>query len=391
MFELEKTSLFFESFGRDAPEIVQNIEICHENKISLDTTYHKPKHFILHLNNLFRSVLFLMEYCSKRPEQWLTSAIDQFKRDHDENHEIFKHLRNVSSHQKLVFPRESLVSGLYRIQSNKQYKLKLGFGKHNGPQSYAPDLALRNTEDIFHELNTLNFLMFMDLEHSAISECLGVTRKWFFNVNIKNKTHNIKKMVDVYALSSQFTELLLNCLCSAYAKQKGIKAEKNFDYSLPEFNFVNTLLEIDLYPSLFSQWWEIDEVSPLNCGALAALHEASLHEGSDHFYKGIYTALCSTKNEYADRLKKFGELSIDDTLSDSNFEEFIQFIYANHWHYKNCFGGDFREQPIDAGDIMYIQRLGKMFLEENLKGKKCTAHGTFDKLQTHLRTLYAQI
>lgn len=43
MFQLEKSSLFFEGMAKEYPELVQNIEIVHENKMALDESYHTPK------------------------------------------------------------------------------------------------------------------------------------------------------------------------------------------------------------------------------------------------------------------------------------------------------------------------------------------------------------
>lgn len=48
-------------------------------------------------------------------------------------------------------------------------------------------------------------------------------------------------------------------------RKKGIRFNMTFYNPMKEFNCVNTLLEIDLYPSLFSEWWE-EEMSPLNYG-----------------------------------------------------------------------------------------------------------------------------
>ena len=47
VFNLEKSSLFFEGMSKSHPELVQNIEIVHENRDSLDVSYHNPKLFIL--------------------------------------------------------------------------------------------------------------------------------------------------------------------------------------------------------------------------------------------------------------------------------------------------------------------------------------------------------
>jgi hypothetical protein len=46
MFDLARSSLFFERMDAEHPTVVQNIDIVNENKRLMDTTYHQPKHFI---------------------------------------------------------------------------------------------------------------------------------------------------------------------------------------------------------------------------------------------------------------------------------------------------------------------------------------------------------
>lgn len=137
MFELQRSSQFFEQMASAHPTIVQNIEIVHENKTALDVSYHQPKHFILGLNNLLRSLLFFIELSNKNAPDWLKKAVGSFIATNDDDYQKFRYLTNVSAHQKLVFPEESLVSGLYRIRSSRNYTLKLGFGDHNKPGKYA--------------------------------------------------------------------------------------------------------------------------------------------------------------------------------------------------------------------------------------------------------------
>lgn len=156
MFELQRSSLFFEQLAAAHPTIIQNIEIVHENKIALDISYHQPKYFILGLNNLLRSLLFFIELSNKNSPYWLKEAVASFLEEKPDEYQKLRHLRNVSAHQKLVFPEESLVSGLYRIQSTKNYTLKLGFGDHNKPGKYARDLTLKDTSEIFHDMLTFS-------------------------------------------------------------------------------------------------------------------------------------------------------------------------------------------------------------------------------------------
>ncbi|MFB8830297.1 hypothetical protein ACE0DR_15510 [Azotobacter sp. CWF10] len=275
------------------PTIIQNIEIVHENKISLDISYHRPKHFILSLNNLLRSLLFFVELSNKNSPGWLKEAVASFLKARPDEYQKLRYLRNVSAHQKLVFPEESLVSGLYRIRSNRNYALKLGFGDHNKPGKYAWDLALKDTSEIFHDMLAFASITFMDLEHSSIGECLGITRRWFFKINFKTDEKRYNEVVDVYELASSFSASLLDHVCRAYAAHLGVKFDRTFELKLEDHNFINTLLEIDLFPGLFSDWWE-EECQPLNFGVRFELSEGQRHNSNDQFHRWVYENLTPT-------------------------------------------------------------------------------------------------
>lgn len=221
MFELQRSSLFFEQLAAAHPTIIQNIEIVHENKIALDASHHQPKHFILGLNNLLRSLLFFVELSNKNSPDWMKAAVNSFLQARTDEYQILRYLRNVSAHQKLVFPDESLVSGLYRIKSTRNYTLKLGFGDYNKLGKYAWDLALKDTSEIFHDMLAFASITFIDLEHSSIGECLGITRRWFFKVNFKTDQKRYNEVVDVYQLVSAFSARLLDHVCKAYATNLG--------------------------------------------------------------------------------------------------------------------------------------------------------------------------
>src|SRR5262245_20098607 len=98
MFELERSSLFFEQMASAHPTIVQNIEIVHENKTALNVSYHQPKHFILGLNNLLRSLLFFVEHSIKNSPGWLKNAVESFLSSNQDSYQKLRYLRNVSAH-----------------------------------------------------------------------------------------------------------------------------------------------------------------------------------------------------------------------------------------------------------------------------------------------------
>ena len=390
MFELEKSSLFFEDMASEHPTVVQNIEIVHENKSLLDIYYHNPKRFILHLNNLLRALIFFIERSIKNSPDWLNLCVKNYRENNRQEYEILKRLRNMSAHQALIFPKESIVTGLYRIRSSYEYILKIGMGDFAKPGEYSWDLAMKNTDEIFHDLLVLHSMVFMDLEHSALNECLGLTRKWFFNVKFKNKTTEFNETVDVYSLLCGFSSKLLDVVCQSYAEYKGLKFDSPFHYEMKDFNCVNTLLELDLYPSLFSEWWE-SEIEPLNYGIRVHKNRGDSVKNYDQLHHHFYQNLCNTPESYKELLIKYSDMPEGEALNEKNANEFFSFVYLNHWHFKNSFKTSLLDSPIQPNEIMQLQRLGKIYIEECRKKKLCTMDSTCKNFKEHLDILSSKI
>ena len=390
MFELEKSSPFFERMAADHPEIVQNIEIVHDNSTMLDVAYHRPKTFILVLNNLLRSLLFFVEFSVKNSPTWLADAVNAQRTHRLRQYEMLKHLRNVSAHQRLVFPDESLVTGLFRIGAGGSYKLKLGQGDHGRPGKYSLDLTLRNTADLFHDLLVFDCLVYMDLEHGALGECLGITRRWFFSLKFKNKTETFDEVVDVYQLTSDFAGELLDRVCSAYGSHVGVKCDWTFARKLGEHNFINTLLEIDLYPRLFSAWWE-EDIQPMNYGVFNDRIEGDTHQNRDDFHEWSYQRLCASADSYRTMLEKIVANSPDDLLAGDDAADVISFIRLNHWHFKRSFGHVFKAKHIDPSDVHLLQRIGNAMFEELRKRKQCTIDAAKSHLDAHCKKMLEKL
>nr|WP_193988816.1 hypothetical protein [Lelliottia steviae] len=391
MFQLEKSSLFFEGMAKEHPTLVQNIEIVYENKMALDESYHTPKYFILNLNNLLRSLLFFIETSIKNSPDWLNESVKSFRTQNKREYEILKKLRDMSAHQTLVFPNESITTGLYRIRSSHEYVLKIGIGDlKKGTKKYSWDIAMKDTAEVFHDLLVFHSLAFMDLEHSALGECLGITRRWFFHVKFSSRENSYNEVVDMYELLCQFSMRLLDKVCLAYAKEKCIKSTIKFHNSMEKYNCVNTLLEIDLYPSLFSEWWE-DQISPFNYGIRAKKYLGDSIEANDILHYGSYQKLCDSKEAYKNLLKKYRNLPLEEFLSEDNFEEFYSFIFLNHWHFKNSFVGGLAEYPVSPSEILRLQRLGKIFLSECQKEKLCGMKSVGHDLKKQLDTIFEKI
>lgn len=390
MFQLEKSSLFFEEMAKGHPALVQNIEIVHENKMALDESYHTPKHFILNLNNSLRSLIFFVENSIKNSPDWLRLSVKTFREKNQREYDILKKLRDVSAHQALIFPAESIITGLYRIRSSQEYVAKIGMGDLKGPGDYSWDLAMKDTDEVFHDLLVFQSMAFMDLEHAALGECLGITRKWFFHVKFATKTNSYDEVVDVYEMLCDFSMQILDFVCLAYAEKMGIQFDMTFQNPMKEFNCVNTLLEVDLYPSLFSEWWE-DEMSPLNFGIRLKRYAGDSIKAYDEIHYDCYQNLCDGKDSYKSLLIKYRDLPVEDWLNEENLNEFHSFIYLNHWHFKNSFEGGLMEYPIQPNEIMRLQRLGKIFMAEHRKEKLCTIASTGGDLKKQLGAMCEKI
>lgn len=390
MFELERSSVFFEQMAAAHPTVVQNIEIVNENKIAMDVSYHEPKHFILSLNNLLRSVMFFIEISTKNSPVWLKGAVDAFVSSKEDDYQKLRHLRNVSAHQSLIFPQESLVSGLYRIRSPRSYTLKLGFGDHGKPGKYAWDLALKNTQEIFHDMLSFASMTFMDLEHGAIGECLGITRRWYFKINFKTDAKRYNEVADVYELASSFSTSLLDQVCSSYATALNIKFDHSFALKLDAHNSVNTLLELDLFPSLFSEWWG-EECEPLNFGVRAALLEGKRHASTDEFHQWIFGKLTPDAAVYKSSLERFLAMEPTAMLDEENIADFMSFILVNHWHFKKAFGNGFSECTVTPSDVMSLQRDGNMLVGELRKEKPCTIDSAKQRLNDRIRSILEKL
>ncbi|MBI9112900.1 hypothetical protein [Maridesulfovibrio ferrireducens] len=375
MFELEKASLFFETMASKNPTLVQNIEIVHENKTLLGSSYHSPKNFILNLNNLLRSLLFFVETSLQNTPKWLHDCIRSFQQDNHQDFEKLKKLRNVSAHQALIFPKESIVTGLFRIRSERDYTPKIGLGDLNKPMDYSWDLAMKNTDEIFHDLLVFHSMVFMDLEHSALWECLGVTRRWLYDLKYKYENNIFRETIDVYELTSNFSSSLLDAVCHSYAEYKKIKFESSFHYPVKEYNHVNTLLELDIYPSLFCEWWD-QKIEPLNFGVRSNSLFGNSIKHFDQVHAHCYDNLSSSEEKYLSLLEKYKDTPTDEWLDENNINEFYSFIYFNHWHVKNSFKGNLLTTPVEPHEIAHLQRLGKIFLAENQKDKLCTIKAT---------------
>jgi len=273
--------------------------------------------------------------------------------------------------------------GLFRIYSEREYKLKLGHGEHNKPGSYARDIALKNTAEIFDDLLSFPSIAFMDLEHSAFGECLGITRRWFYKVDYKFESEHVREAIDVYAVTTIFSSSLLDHVCSSYAIKEATQFEKPFTIKRADHNNVNTLLELDLYPSLFSKWWK-GEITPLNFGVSEDRKRGRQHIVSDEYYTWVYDHLTETPRNYTEKLLKFAKLEPEAIFKEEHVMDFLSFVTNNHWHFKKAFPDGFTKFELAPSKVMTLQRLGRAFLDEQRTGKSCAINKAKVQLNDHI-------
>lgn len=373
MFNLHNKSKLFKDMSLNCPELLQDLEIIYENKLLLDQEYHFPKQFILHLNNLVRSLIFFTDSYKKNKPSWVKNTISNFIIENHKEFVIVKKLRNTSSHNKLILPNESLSFGLFKI-CGTDYKLKLGMGDFGGSGNYSPEFTLKNTEDILLELNHITNAMFMDIEHSALNECLGVTRKWFFNINIKEL--DLNEAIDIYNVVSSFSIDLINDIIKSYSIEYNIEVDNSslFKNTISEHNYINTVLELDIYPALFSKWWN-HEVKPFNYGVIKRSAYHSNHLRFDYAYLQFYKKILTTPDDYLKMIKKLSSFNIEELFYRDNINDFICFIKAHHWHYTKSFKDPFK---IDFSSMVDIAQSGNRLIDAYLN----------DHIDTELQKYY---
>jgi hypothetical protein len=331
MLEFVSWSPFFRHLAKEFPQVALNIEMLFENKLAVDSHYHEPKQFVLAYNNLLGSLSLFVNTMTTLNCKPLKSATDGFVSALAEEYTILRRLRDLSAHQKLVVPQEAFAVGLYRIQSGTEYILKIGLGQLDRPIAVREAFFMKNTRDVFHQLLLLHFLTFIDLEHAVLGECLGITRKWYYKVDYKWNGRTVKRVVDIYDMATSFTTKLMDCACAAYAEYRSLRTPKPFFCRLPPYNFVNTLLEIDLYPNLFSQWWG-DNVEPSGFGSLIDYEIRRRIENQLGTYQDEYARLSTDLDAYRKNIDRFSNLDHTVLERPAEFDQFLGFIHLHHWH-----------------------------------------------------------
>jgi hypothetical protein len=336
ILELKNSHPLFNAMSRDAIDVLFNIEILLNNKFDLDYNYHDPLKFIVNINNFIRNIDFVIEKASKLKSKylWLYNSISQFKQDYNEDYELMRNLRNSSVHKELLIPEGAFAVGLYRINTRSDYKYKLGFGQIKDLSNLPIEYVFSSTYDIFHKLLTFHYLMFMDIKHSALNECLGISRSWKIKYSYKSsKKIKLEITTDIYNKTIEYFDNLITYILNGYSESisQSIPNRKMFNYS--EYNFINTILEVDLYPCLFSKLWEND-ITPLNWKeSIDYNNHIDISTRNEKIIE-LYKHLPNNKFEYVDLLTKYSNFQLSLCENQQEYDLFIGFILFPHWFIK---------------------------------------------------------
>lgn len=331
--DLPNLQPLFTALYDEAIDVLINLEMLLENKLDLDKSYHTPKKFILNINNIIRNIMFSIEHADKAKQRyrWLYDGIQAFKSTNKANLAMFSQLRNMSVHHKLILPEGAFTCGLYRIKNNRAYKQKMGMLDVSQNLNVCPKLVYSNTVDIFHKLLLCHFLLFIDIDHASIGECLGITRKWNYQVTYKLNKQKVKKAIDLYIVTTAFLNDLFNTICRSFSEHIKLPYKTFSLLIAEEFNFINTLLEIDLYPNLFSSWWRGNS-KPLNWQYLLDYNKKVEIDESHSIYEKMYNLLPNNLDEYIAMLKKYKDVQIGDFKNMNEYNHYIYFVSMHHWY-----------------------------------------------------------
>ena len=334
--EFPKQNSTLNEMFNDAVDIVMNLEILFKNFLSLQKSYHEPDNFLIECNNIIRNIVFLIEKSkkSKSKYSWLYSFIKEFISNNQEEIILLKKIRDNSMHQELLVSEGAIVSGLYRINSEVEYTLKLGMGDVNKKRKINLSYVYSRTEKIFQKLLFMHYYAMIDLEHSASGECLGITRFWIANIKFKDisgKTCN--QEIDLFEIISNVTDKLVNGIIDSYSNFKKIKKSNIVIKIDSEYNFVNTLLEIDLYPKLLSKFWGY-EVIPNNWKYQIDIIDYKNRKTMDIAMYNAYHHIPKKLDELLILIKRYCNIEIENFESQEDYDQFISFILLPHFFVK---------------------------------------------------------
>ncbi len=319
----------------DDAEVEFYLEVLFHNKLELARYYHNPNMFFMMCNN---SISVIETFINRGQKQkgknnWYYDGVIEFVNTNNRSYQILRELRNKTMHFKMIMPENALSFGLYRIIDGSSYIQKIGMGNDKISNELPAFRLAQKSEVLFHDLLQMHYLLFIDIEHSALGECLGLTRRWFVNVTYTIDGKKVKEKIDIYIFLSICYQSVFNSICQSFSKYSGIDYKEINLHEKSEYNFVNTFLEIDLYPSLFKKWWGTSG-EPLNWGSILEYRNAVEFNDRVQVSEKVISLLPKTVDDYLHLLNKFKKVQIADFINQDDYNLFIYFISVQHWFIK---------------------------------------------------------
>lgn len=323
------------AMAKDNAEVEYYLEILFANKLELDEFYHDPNLFLIKCNNTICSIEAFLERGRKQKgkNDWYHNGVNEYCKSYNEEYQIIKALRNRTLHFKMIIPDCAISFGLYRISNRCDYIQKIGMGNDKKITPLPQSLLSKETGTIFHHLLQMHYIVFIDIEHSAKYECLGITRRWFYEVEYKKDGIQKKIIVDIYKFICTSMERIYNAVCSEYGKICGKQYSQLPFYYPSEYNYINTLLEIDLYPNMMKKWWNLPD-EPLNWKYLLEYRKAQSINDRISGIEKVFSKMPHSKKEYMDLIDRYITVKFEDFTDQDDYNSFMYFICFQHWYIK---------------------------------------------------------
>lgn len=129
--------------------------------------------------------------------------------------------------------------------------------------------------------------------------------------------------------------------------------------NIAKYNFVNTFLEIDLYPNLFNKWWN-SNFEPLNFGALIAYRSRKEIDERYKVYERVYEDLPKNLEEYMDRMRRYETIRMQDFVDQEDYNRYVSFISLHHWYINRIFQ---KELIFRRFDFVLLPKLFELSME----------------------------
>lgn len=359
-----KNSQLYSEMASKTIDVLLNIELLFKNKIRLDSVYHEPDNFILELNNLIRNTILLVEIAKKSSTKynWLYLFIKTFLKNYNDDYVILKAIRNSSLHQEFLVTEGTIEFGLYRIISPTEYRLKLGVGDFQLQGNIDPLYLFSPTISFFNKILFLHQYLFIDIEHSAVDECLGVTRRWLCKIDIRNNNNKAPVIVDIYEITSKFASALIYGISEAFKKEYSISDGKSYFCHIPDkYNFINTILEIDLYPDFFTNQWGGNR-RPLNFSFSQDFYESIEFKARNDSYLKLINRLPKDPGKLLAILEYYSKITIEDFQNQEEYELYTSLITFPHLFIKAGLQGK-HIFDVDFTLIAKLQTIGLEYVQ----------------------------